>query len=123
MHILRELRDSPQRDAEIFAANSLYFPIAQYVAAHWGDVASGVRLNEIVHIEEAKEMGLGRLQESIGEGDLHAREEAEAALGNSDAMLWLARRYFWGYGGVEPNIEMARYWFERAAENNNPEGS
>jgi len=56
------------------------------------------------------------------EGDLHQREEAEANGGDPIAMLWLARRFYWGYGNVQPDIDMARHWFERAAEANNAEG-
>ena len=37
-------------------------------------------------------------------------------------MIWLAKRYYWGFDGVDPSIEQARYWFEEAAARNNAEG-
>jgi TPR repeat protein len=34
--------------------------------------------------------------------------EAEAADGNADAQTWLAKKYFWGLGGVERDEMAAR---------------
>ena len=60
---------------------------------------------------------------AAGEEDiLHQHTEAEAYDGNPYAQTWLAKKYFWGLGGIERNELAARRWFERAAAQNDPEG-
>jgi hypothetical protein len=44
----------------------------------------------------------------IQEDDVHLSFLADAEAGNAEAQMWLGRRYFWGYGGVQPNIALAR---------------
>lgn len=44
-----------------------------------------------------------------GEDDiLHQHTEAEAYDGNAHAQTWLAKKYYWGFGGVEQNEQLAR---------------
>ena len=93
------------------------FPVATYVTSHYGLVGTGVGAIDDVRIASAD------LNEQAGtETDTHAYYLAEAQDGNDNAMLYLARRYFWGQGGVRADPEQARYWFERAAAVNNAEG-
>jgi hypothetical protein len=39
---------------------------------------------------------------------LHQHTEAEAHDGNAHAQTWLAKKYFWGLGGLQRNEMMAR---------------
>ena len=51
-----------QMDAsKIFAANAIYFPVAQYVSAHWGIYESGVRVQDDIHLSD-----LSKISESLG---------------------------------------------------------
>ena len=44
-----------------------------------------------------------------GESDVvHQHTIAEAYEGNPDAQTWLAKKYFWGLGGLERNEAAAR---------------
>lgn len=106
-------------DTSAMLVTSLYFPVVQYIVSHWGMVETGVRMPEDIRLND---IGLGNLNTQIGEdGDIHIQEEAAAADGNPEAMVWLGRRYFWGYGGVAPNMNIARHWYDRAAEQNHAE--
>jgi hypothetical protein len=40
--------------------------------------------------------------------DLQLLYQQDAELGNVNAQLWLARRYRWGYGGLQPNVPLSR---------------
>ena len=45
---------------------------------------------------------------TIGEDDeLHIWKERDAYAGDTEADIWLARRYYYGYGGLERNVELA----------------
>jgi len=45
-----------------------------------------------------------------GEEDIiHQHTEAEAHDGNPFAQTWLAKKYFWGLGGLQRNEMLARY--------------
>lgn len=48
------------------------------------------------------------LSEAGEEDELHQHTEAEAHDGNPDAQTWLAKKYFWGLGGVARNEFAAR---------------
>jgi len=102
---------------ECFRAVAHYFPVSQYVTANFGMVDTGVALLEDVRLSEGMYLG------QAGEGDeLQLHNEAEAEAGNTEAQMWLGRRYFWGYGGLQPNAAQARRWFERAAALGDAEG-
>lgn len=88
---------------ECVVAAAYYFPVTQYVTSHFGLLDTGVSMLEDVRISMGNMAGHG------GEEDeLHLHNEAEAEAGDPDAQLWLGRRYFWGYGGLQPNVQMAR---------------
>ena len=94
---------SPLGDVECRIAASHYFGVAQHVVSHFGMPDVDVGFLENVLIENAN-IGRG----FRGEDDqLHQHMEAEAAAGDSIAQLWLARRYFWGLGGVPRNMPAA----------------
>lgn len=58
-----------------------------------------------------------------GEDDeLHVWKERDASNGDPSADIWLARRYYFGLGGVERNADMALRHFRRAAERGLAEG-
>jgi len=103
---------------ECFRAVSHYFPVSQYVTANFGLTAdTGVALLEDVRISSGTYLG-----QSGEDDELQLHNEAEAEAGNTDAQMWLGRRYFWGYGGLQPNVRQARQWFERAAALGDAEG-
>lgn len=47
--------------------------------------------------------------------DQHLLTEQDALGGDPDAQIWLAKKHFWGLGGLPRNEHVARYWFEQAA--------
>ena len=130
--------ESPE--ASCVAAASYYFPVTQYVAAQFGAWHSGTGPLEEVRLIVSGGPPEGQRGEFIfvsilrlcciiiiivaaGEEDiLHQHTEAEAYDGNPYAQTWLAKKYFWGLGGIERNELAARRWFERAAAQNDPEG-
>lgn len=133
-HILSK---NPSEIAEIARNNQLnnelkcmsaaahYFPLSQYTTSHFGILDSGVGHLEQVYLTglASSSWGFAAAHGVAGEDDqLHQVHEAEAEGGNADAQLWLARRYYWGWGGLQPNVRMARQWFERAAAQGNAEG-
>ena len=107
-------------ETECLVAAGHYFPVAQFVAGHFGLVETGVGLLEDVRIASASESGFQGHQGEDDELQLH--HEAEAEAGDAHAQMWLGRRAFWGYGGLQPNAAQARRWFERAAQQGDPEG-
>ncbi len=104
-------------DSECIAAVAHYFSVSQYVTAHYGTVDNGITALEDVRIMSAD------LDQHAGlEANDHEYNVMEANEGNPHAQMYLARRYFWGQGGVRPDPEEARRWFEAAAAQNHPEG-
>jgi TPR repeat protein len=115
---MREPLETPEIKCEIVA--NLYFPITQYVASHFGQLESGVSVPQWVNLEGEEYGGFGG---HLGEDDgLQIMEEAEARSGSANAQVWIALRYWWGYGALNPNPQLAREWFQRAADLNHPEG-
>lgn len=98
-------------------AAAYYFPVSQYVTSNFGLVETGVGLLEDIRLSIGAYHGQGGADD-----ELQLHNEAEALAGNTEAQMWLGRRYFWGYGGLQPNVQQARHWFERAAEQGNAEG-
>ena len=95
-----------------------YNPVAQFVVSHWDRPAAGNRPLERVRIAEGPRSLVGQ----TGRDDnLFVMHEMEAAGGNHYADVWLARSYFFGYHGVERNLESALRHFQRAAEAGNAE--
>lgn len=46
----------------------------------------------------------------VGEEDEHHQHsEADAFDGDPNAQVWLAKKFFWGLGGIERNERVARY--------------
>lgn len=93
---------------ECQAAASYYFPISNYVVSHFGEIDSGVGYLQNVDLfsvlqKESRISGYG------GEGDeLQVSLIADARNGVATAQTWLAKRYFWGWGGLQRNEELAR---------------
>jgi hypothetical protein len=117
------------------AAAAYYFPVTQYVAAQFGASHSGAGPLEEVRliVSGGTPEGHGGMARSpfcceiilllrrtvvlivtgafstAGEDDeLHQHTEAEAHDGNPAAQTWLAKKYFWGLGGVARNEFAAR---------------
>jgi hypothetical protein len=89
------------------AAAAYYFPVSQFVSAHFGDVESGVSRPEAVMLSG----GEHRIAMTRGEDAVvHDLNVADAEHGDANAQMWLAMRYFWGYAGVQPNLVAARRW-------------
>jgi hypothetical protein len=87
------------------AAAAYYFPVSQYVSAHFGDVESGISRPEVVILSG----GEHRIAMTRGEDAVvHDLNVADAEHGDANAQMWLAMRYFWGYAGVQPNLAAAR---------------
>ena len=95
------------------AAASHYFAVAQYVTAYYGVEDSGVGFVDEIRISEPEEFWL---RTGAEDNPLVAYDEAQAQAGDVNAQLQMARRHYWGNQGLEPNVPMARYWYERAAE-------
>jgi len=88
------------------AAAAHLFPVASYVSSHYGQVGTGVAAMEDVRISSSD------LDQQAGtETDEHHFYVQEAQEGDENAMLYLARRYFWGQGGVRADPERARHWY------------
>lgn len=114
-----ETENPTKGQANTLAAASYYFPIAQYVTAHYGISHAGVGVLEEVRLMVSK----GKVQGYAGEDDSsHQLSEFDALAGDAEAQAWLGKKYFWGLGGLQRNEHMAREWFERAAAQNHPEG-
>ncbi|KAJ1418481.1 hypothetical protein B484DRAFT_481628, partial [Ochromonadaceae sp. CCMP2298] len=107
-------------DADCAVAASHYFPIAQYVISQYDMEGKGVGVLEQVRLIAGESVpGYGY----AGEADTqHQHTEAEARDGNADAQTWLARKYYWGFGGLSPNPRLARRWFQKAAKQGDPQG-
>ena len=81
-----------------------YFSVSQYVSSHVGIFEAGIRRLQEVHIMFPEQL-LG----NTGEGDIiNTHTEAEAIGGDPEAQMFMGRRYYWGFGGVPPNIDIAR---------------
>ena len=103
-------------DSECLTALAHLFTVSQSVTANYGIVDNGITAMEDVRIMTAD------LKQHAGiDNDDHQFNELEANQGNPDAQLYLARRFFWGQGGVRPDPDLARHWFEAAAEQLHPE--
>lgn len=104
-------------ETECLVAGSHYFPLTQYIASIFGDTSTGVGAIEDVRL------GVTDLGQFQGENtEVYQFNVVEAERGNAQAQLQIARQYFWGQNGLEPNPNIARYWFERAAAQGDPEG-
>eukprot|EP01038_Epipyxis_sp_PR26KG_P017360 gene17360-23977_t len=105
-------------------AASYYFPVTQYVASHFGMAETGVGQVEDISLYISGKSNFGyNFIGHKGELDpLHIETEADAALGDANAQVWLAKKYYWGFGGVPRDETLAKYWFQQAANQNNPEG-
>ena len=113
--VIGAMQQLPSNECPVAA--SLYFPVTQFVAAHFGIIESGVHIPEDIRIQTVG------FDEQFGtESTVHVLEEAEAHNGDPDAQVWLARRYWWGMGGLPPNEAMAMRYFQYAADQNHPEG-
>lgn len=101
-------------------AASYYFPIAQYVGANYGEPHSGAGVLDDVRISQFNN---GQVTGFGGEDDQqHSLSEVDAHAGDPNAQVWLGKKYFWGLGGLQRNEDVARFWFERAAEQGHAEG-
>ena len=99
------------------AAASLFFPLDEYLSSRFGYAGTGVAIPEQLKLSESN------FDAQFGtDSTVHVLEEAEARNGNADAAVWMARRYWWGYGGLIPDPVVARQWFQRAADLDHPEG-
>jgi len=105
------------QENECEAALAHYFPVMQYVTAHFGILETGVGVLEDVRISSNDFLG-----QHGEEDDLHVYNENEAQAGDAEAQMWLGKRHFWGLGGVDPNPVIARRYFENAAAQGNVEG-
>lgn len=105
-------------DSSCKATASYYFPVSQYVNANFGSVHSGTGVLEEVRLAVTNGQTFGHQ----GETDMfHQHEKAEADHGNVQALTSMGRKYFWGYGGVARDVNLAREFFERAAALHDPE--
>jgi hypothetical protein len=95
---------SVQTNQDCAAAAAYYFPLSQYVTSHFSEPAdTGVGLLESVDLDEDDFLGHG------GESDnLQLLLEADAEQDNLHAQLYLARRYRWGWGGLQQNMRLSR---------------
>ncbi len=96
-----------------------YFPVIQYVVAHYGISDSGVGVREEVRLSQLQ----GQVKGFSGVQDRqHIMTELDALTGDADAQVWLGKKYFWGLQGLPRDEHLARHWFERAVQQNHPEG-
>jgi TPR repeat protein len=110
-----------QSGLDMHAAAAHYFPVAQYAAAHYGVEGSGVGFVEEIFVSHPDDFWM---QTGAEDNPMIQYEEAEAAGGDVNAQLQMARRHYWGNQGLEPQPQVARQWYERAAEeHNNPEAN
>ena len=101
------------------AAAAHFFPVAQYAAAHYGVEGSGVTYIEEIFVSRPDDLWIHTGAE---DNPIVLYDEAQAAAGDVNAQLMMARRHYWGNQGLEPQPAVAREWYERAArEHNNPE--
>ena len=95
--------------------------MSQYVTAYYGIEDSGVGFVDEIRTSEPDEFWL---RTGAEDNPLVELDEAQAQAGDVNAQLQMARRYYWGNQGLEPNVPMARHWYERAvAEHDNPEAN
>ena len=100
---IKSIAESSLSENDCLSATSHYFGVMQYVTAHFGMVETGVGVLEDVRLEQGDFAG------HLGEDDeVHQYNEAEAEAGDANAQMWLGRRYFWGFGGLQPNPLIAR---------------
>lgn len=98
--------DNPFSDSagECTMALVYYLPLAEYSASHDALPATGVGHLERVRLSD----GVRALVGHTGEDDeLHVWKERDAFAGDTEADIWLARRYYYGFGGLERNTELA----------------
>ncbi len=96
-------RGAGSSEAQCMAALTYYLPAAHFSAAHANIANSGVAPLEEVRIAEPR-----ALVGHTGEDDeLHVLMEGNALQGDAEADIWLARRYYFGYGGLQRNEELA----------------
>ena len=114
-----ENKQKERRDSFYKIAASYYFPVGQYVNVHFGAFHAGTGVLDDIRLIVTNGQTVGH----HGESDTtHQYEEAEANNDNTQALTNMGRKYFWGYGGVQRNVLLARRFFERAAALRDPEG-
>ena len=100
------VNDALSQVGQCRAAAAHLFPVASYVTSHYGQVGTGVAAMEDIRIASSD------LDQQAGtDTDTHHFYVSEAQDGDENAMLYLARRYFWGQGGVRADPERARHWY------------
>ena len=80
-----------------------YNPVAQFVAGHFEQYEFGCKPLERVKISQWRDL----VGQTGVDDEVHILKEMEANAGYAEADLWLARGYFFGYNGVERDIERA----------------
>eukprot|EP00981_Chlorochromonas_danica_P003294 scaffold642_cov166-Ochromonas_danica.AAC.11 len=112
--ILELLNESEKEtESDCLEAAAYYFPISQYTVSQYSLFHSGTGEVEDVRLESFEGLaisGFGGLTD-----DQHLLTEQDALGGDPDAQIWLAKKHFWGLGGLPRNEHVARHWFEQAA--------
>jgi TPR repeat protein len=101
-------------DSDCEIAATYYYSLAQYTSAQYG--RPGVGHVDQVLLREDDFEGFGG-----EEDDAVQYHQQEADNGDVPSQLWLGKRYFWGGGGIQPDPVRAQQYFERAAQQGNPE--
>lgn len=96
---------------------SHYLSVSNFVEKYFGTVETGVGLLQDVRLHWGPPEGFHGKEDLI-----HQHTEADALNGDAEAQTWLGKMYFWGFGGLHPDLMEARRWFERAAALGDPEG-
>ena len=94
---------APLSSNECAAVAAYYFPVTQYVTSHLGMVETGVGHLEDIILSEGDLLG-----HTGADDELQVHNEAEAEGGDPATQPWLGRKYFWGLGGLGPDIRTAR---------------